>query len=57
MSDRNIMYGVIGVLVLVALLAPSGSFRWEEMKRTAVLLFFALVVGGGLWYLARKRKP
>lgn len=55
--QKNIMYGAVGVLVLMALFFPFGNFRWDEAKRSVALLFFAIAVGGVLWRIARKRKP
>lgn len=55
--QKNLMYGAIGALVLMALLSPFDNLRWDEVKRSVALLFIAVVVGGGLWYLAKKRKP
>ncbi|MBM3278418.1 MAG: hypothetical protein FJY95_10110 [Candidatus Handelsmanbacteria bacterium] len=52
--QRSILYGVLGVLVLAALLVPFEEFRWEEAKRPAALLLFAAVVGGVLWRIARR---
>ncbi len=57
MSDRSIIYGIIGAVVLIALLTPSESFRWEETKGAVLLLSFALIIVGGIWLVARRRKP
>jgi hypothetical protein len=54
--QRNIVYGGIGALVLIALLFPFESFRWDEAKRSVVLLLFAVAVGGILWRIARRNR-
>ena len=55
-KQKNFMYGVIGVLVLMALL-PFGSLSWDAVSRPMPLLVFSVVVGWVLWHLAKKRKP
>lgn len=55
-KQKNTLYGAIGVMVLMALLSPFDNLRWDEVKRSVALLFFAVVVGGVLWRIAKNRK-
>lgn len=55
-KQKNALYAVLTIVVLIILLQPFGNLGWEEVKRLAVLLFFALAVGGVVWRVLQKKK-
>ena len=55
-KQKNALYAVLTIVVLIILFQPFGNLGWDEVKRLAVLLLFALAVGGIIWRLLKKKQ-
>ena len=55
-SQKNALYAVITVIVLIILFRPFGNLGWDEAKRVVALLLLAIAVGGIVWRLLKKKK-
>lgn len=55
-KQKNALYAVITIIVLIILFRPFGNLGWDEVKRFVALLLIAVAVGGIVWRLLKKKK-